>query len=366
MHMISIDTFGITPEGKQAKRFTLSCSGAQVSLTNFGATLLSAKMPDSHGTVSDVVLGFDQIDGYFDNPACYGATIGPSANRTDHGEIFIDGTRYQLPQNDGPNKRNNLHTDLGAGLHKQLWDAQVDDKSNAVRFSFLAEDGLWGLPGTRTFTVRYCLAPAADNSSDAVLTLEQSATTTKPTFVNMTNHTYFNLAGIGSGDVLDCNVRINASNYLPVRSDSVSEGTIEPVAGTPFDFRESKPLGKDINQQNIQLERARGYDHCMLVDGFTPNAAPREALIAHDPKSGRTLTIAITAPGAHLYTGNWLDDTNAKADISFSARDGFAFEPEFMPDCAHHPSWPQPLCTPNTPWHQTIVYRFGCKAPKQA
>lgn len=372
--MISVEAFGPTPQGDVAQRFTLSTACAQVALTNFGATWLSCVLPDAQGTQADVLLGFDKLEGYFDNPACYGATIGPSANRTALGELFVAGTRYQLPQNEGPNQQNNLHTDLAAGLHKRLWQAHADDKNNAVTFSFDAPDGLWGLPGNRHFTVRYTLTeepsqleeasqPGEDaqsgKSAGVVLTIEQRATTDAPTFVNMTNHSYFNLAGIGAGSCLNTHVRINAANYLPVRADSVSEGTIDAVAGTPFDFRQEKPLGQDIDQPSVQLARARGYDHCMVVDGFAPDAAPREALVAHDPESGRTLRISITTPGAHLYTGNWLDDKNAKAGVSFAPRDGFAFEPEFMPDCAHHPAWPQPVCTPEHPWSQTIVYRFG-------
>lgn len=350
--MISIDSFGQTAQGEELFRYTLKSQSIRVSLTNFGATLLTVETPDKDGKLADIVLGFDTLAPYFDNPACYGATIGPSANRTDKGELFIEGTRYQLPQNDGPDLQNNLHTDLACGLHKCVWEADLDDKNNAVIFSYHATDGQWGLPGERHVSVRYTV-------EDDCLRIEQRATTDAPTFVNMTNHSYFNLGGIGSGHCLDTLVKINAHNYLPVRDDSVSEGSIEPVTDTPFDFLQAKPLGQDINQDNIQLKRARGYDHCMIVDGYSSDAAPREALIAHDPRSGRSLTISITAPAAHLYTGNWLSDANAKAGISFGPRDGFAFEPEFMPDCAHHDDWPQPVCTPEHPWSQTIVYQFG-------
>ena len=175
----------------------------------------------------------------------------------------------------------------------------------------------------------------------------------------MTNHSYFNLAGHDSGQVDDQLVRIDANSYLPVREDSVSTGEVLDVTGTPFDFRKMHQLGELITQVDEQLRRARGYDHCLCIDGFERGAAPRHALHAEDPTSGRTLDVAITAPGAHLYTGNWLDDAQAKDGASYTPRCGFAFEPEYYPDAVHHPAWDQPVCTPNAPYRERIVYRFS-------
>ena len=358
--MIEKHPFGTAPDGRTVTVYGLSAGPARVRVMDFGATLLGADVPDAAGNIADVVLGFDALEGYFDNPACYGATVGPSANRTDRGEVPLAGALYQLPKNDGPDQANNLHTDLARGLHKRVWNAQVDEASNAVRFTCTLADGELGLPGARTFTAEYALAQ--DEMGAAVLTLTYGCTTNAETFVNMTNHSYFNLAGHASGSALAQLVGIRAERFLPVRADSVSTGEVRAVAGTPFDFRAPKALGADIDADDEQLLRGHGYDHCFCVDGYEPDATPRPALTAHDPASGRVLEIAITAPGAHLYTGNWLDDSPIKDGGSYTARDGFAFEPEFWPDNVHHDEWEHPVCTPEHPYRSQIVYRFSTAA----
>lgn len=356
--MISQMPFGHAPEG-DVFCYELTAGAARIQVMNFGATLLRVYVPDATGKVADIALGFDKLEGYFDNPACYGGTIGPSANRTDHAEVPLAGTIYHLPANDGPNKQNNLHTDLERGLHKRIWDVALDEDANTVIFSCTLADGELGLPGTRHFRVSYHLE---EQDGAAVLTLDHSCTTDAATYVNMTNHSYFDLAGIGSGHAMDTLVSVAAEHYLPVRKDSVSTGEIRAVTDTPFDFREPKALNKDIEQDDEQLKRARGYDHCFAIEGYAPGNAPRPALHSEDTTSGRTLDIAITAPGAHLYTGNWLSDAQAKDGVDFTPRTGFAFEPEFFPDNVHHNEWEHPVCTPEQPYHQTIVYRFGTRA----
>lgn len=355
--MIKRIPFGSAPDGTPVSTFELSCAGACVRVMDFGATVTGITLPGKDGTVADVLLGFDRLDGYFDNPACYGATIGPSANRTDKGQVTIDGTVYQMAQNDGPDRANNLHTDLDHGLHKRVWDSALDVDTNSVTFTCELADGELGLPGNRHFTVSYTLVVGATGAAE--LHVEQACETDADTFVNMTNHSYFNLAGHDSGSVLDHEVVIDAESYLPQRADNVSSGEIRPVAGTPFDFRAPKPLGLDIDADDEQLEIARGYDHCFCIDGYQANAPVRHALRMKDPTSRRTLDIFITAPGAHLYTGNWLDDTGTKDGAIYRPRDGVAFEPEFWPDNNHHADWEHPVCTTDHPWHSSIVYRFG-------
>lgn len=356
--MIEKSSFGHTPEGCEACVYTLSSGGTRVRVCDFGATLLGIEFAGRDGATADVVLGYDSVAGYAGvNGACYGGTIGPVANRTDRAEVPIGGVTYHLPGNDGPAKENNLHTDLEHGLHKRLWDASVDNDACAVTFSCSLVDGEFGLPGNRTLSVTYALAEDGD---DYVLTLTQSCTTDAETYVNMTNHAYFNLAGHASGSVHDQMVSIDADHFLPVREDSVSEGEILPVAGTPFDFLEPKPLGRDIAENDVQLNRAHGYDHCFCVRGYGEGDGPRHALRATDPASGRTLDILITTPGAHLYTGNWLDDAiGVKDGATYVPRSGFAFEPEFYPDCVHHEDWPQSVCAPGKPYASTIVYRLS-------
>ena len=351
--MVTVTPFGQTPAGAEAHLFELSSGGTVVRVSDFGATLVGVIVPDAEGTRADVVLGFDTLERYAgSNPACYGCTIGPVANRTDRGEVPVDGEVWHLKPNEGPN---NLHTDLDHGLHKRLWSAAVDKNACRVTFTCALSHGELGLPGERVFTAAYELADTG------ALTLTYRCETDRPTFANMTNHAYFNLAGHNAGSVADHVVRVHAARYLPVREDSVSAGEIADVSGTPFDLREGAPLAAGINAHDPLIERAHGFDHCLCVNGYAEDAAPRPALEAWDPASGRTMEVRITAPGAHLYTGNWLGDADAKDGVSYGAHAGFAFEPEFYPDCAHHPTWPQPTCTPDHPYEAAIVYRFGTK-----
>lgn len=199
--MITTTPFGTALSGSPVTVYNLVCAGARVRVMDYGATILGIEVPDASGDVADIVLGFDALDGYFDNPACYGGTIGPSANRTDKGQIEIAGTVYQMACNDGPDKANNLHTDLVRGLHKRVWNATVDEITNTVSFTCELKDGELDLPGNRTFTVAYVLQ--AGPTGAAELTCTQSCVTDADTFVNMTNHTYFNLAGHDAGTVLD-------------------------------------------------------------------------------------------------------------------------------------------------------------------
>jgi|GEM_PF-26543 len=360
--MITADIFGSLPDGCCVTKYTLSTHGVSVSVMDFGATVLSVCIPDRTGVAADVLLGFGDLAGYLDNPACYGSTIGPVANRTDRAEVPLAGRIYHLPANDGPDHANNLHTDLARGLHKRLWSTELFEDDNAVRFSCELADGELGLPGNRRFAVTYRLDKEAqkDGADGGVrLEVEHVCETDAETYVNMTNHSYFNLAGHASGVCLSQRVSIDAETFLPLRADSVSAGESLSVADTPFDFRSLKELGADIECGNAQLDRARGYDHCFCVAGYARGAAPRHALRAVDDASGRTLDIFITAPGAHLYTGNWLGDEGAKDAASYGPHDGFAFEPEYYPDAVHHAEWPQPVCAPDRPYRERIVYRFG-------
>lgn len=224
--MITTTPFGTALSGSPVTVYNLVCAGARVRVMDYGATILGIEVPDASGDVADIVLGFDALDGYFDNPACYGGTIGPSANRTDKGQIEIAGTVYQMACNDGPDKANNLHTDLVRGLHKRVWNATVDEITNTVSFTCELKDGELGLPGNRTFTVAYVLQ--AGPTGAAELTCTQSCVTDADTFVNMTNHTYFNLAGHDAGTVLDQIATIDAEAFLPQRQDNVSSGEFAP------------------------------------------------------------------------------------------------------------------------------------------
>ena len=351
--------FGTAPDGTPVSVYTLACEGVTARVMDFGATLLGLSAPDAKGEAADLVLGFDELGGYFNDPAFYGCSVGPSANRVEDGLLTIAGKSYQLPKNDGPNMRNNNHSDFDHGLHKRVWDAAPSEDGTGCTFTCKVADGEFGLPGNRTFTARYELSPA--EKGGVALTLAYRCESDAETYVNMTAHTYWNLAGHASDKVYDQVVCINADDFLPLRDDNVSLGEVWPVAGTPFDFRRPKPLGQDIGADDAQLAQGRGYDHCFCVDGYEEGAAPRPAFHAEDPKSGRTLDISVTTPGAHLYTGNWLDDSPAKDGATYTPNCGFAFEPEYWPNNNRHEDWVHPVCTPAHPYEQTIVYRFSVK-----
>ena len=362
--MIKQIPFGTTPDGLAVTIFEIACPGttARVRLMNLGASLVGFDTPARDGSLADIVLGCDDVAGYLASGACFGATVGPSANRSGNAEVIVDGISYHLPKNSGPHLENNLHTDLELGLHKRVWHAEELNDQNAVRFTCKITDGEFGLPGERTFSALYTLRAVENgNGSAAQLTLEYVCTTDAPTFVNMTNHCYFNLAGNGSGPVYDQQVQILADAYLPQREDNVSRGDVAAVAGTPFDFRKPKPIGRDIQAADDQLTVANGYDHCFCVDGYTEDGAPRPALTAFDPASGRELKISLTTPAAHLYTANGLGGDKGKGGIIHQPRCAFAFEPEFYPDSSHHADWPHPVCNPDRPFESTISWRFSMR-----
>ena len=355
--MIKTTSFGTLPDGREAHVFELSDGVARVRVSDYGAAVLGIDVPDRAGALADVVLGFGDLAGYLGpNPAFYGGTVGPVANRTDRAEVPLGDTVHHLAHNDGPELANNNHTDAERGLHKRLWDAVVDDGANTVRMSCRLADGELGLPGNRTFSASFSLA--ADGAAH-VLTVAYGCETDAPTYVSMTNHTYMNLAGHDAGPVLGEVVVAEADSFLPLRPDCVSAGEVRPVANTPFDFRSPRVLGDAVDADDEQIKIGRGYDHCMCIRGWEPGAAPRPALHVVEPVSGRALDVLVTTPGAHLYTGNWLGDEGAKDGASYAPRDGLAFEPEFYPDNIHHPEWPQAVWGPDRPYAQTIVYRFS-------
>ncbi len=351
--------FGTAPDGTPVSVYTLRCAGVTARVMDFGATLLGVDAPDAQGNVADLVLGFGSLEGYFDDPAFYGCSVGPSANRVEDGQLTIAGKTYQLPTNDGPNNRNNNHSDFDHGLHKRVWAAEPSADGASCTFTISVADGEYGLPGNRTFIARYGLSVA--EKGGVALTLTYLCSSDAETYVNMTAHTYWNLAGHDSGKALGQIACINASKFLPLRDDNVSLGEVWPVAGTPFDFRRPKALGQDIEEEDAQLVQGKGYDHCFVIEGYTEDGEPRHAFHAEDPESGRTLDISVTTPGAHLYTGNWLDDSPAKDGATYTPNCGFAFEPEFWPNNNRHEDWEHPVCKPGHPYEQTVVYRISVR-----
>lgn len=271
------EKFGVTKDGREVYAYTLSnANGMSAKIIDYGAILVSLMVPDQNGVAEDVVLGYDSMEGYFANGSFFGATIGPSANRIGGASFEIDGTTYEIDDNDGGN---NLHSHKENGYHKQLWTASAG--TDSVTFTLEGRDGEMGFPGNKKVSVTYSL------SEDNALKLSYHVSADKNTIVNMTNHTYFNLAGHKAGKIEDHLLRLAASCYTPTVPGSIPTGEIAPVAGTHFDFTKKKPIGQDINADFEQLKLGQGYDHNFVIDGA--DGTLREFAEVEDPKSGRKI-----------------------------------------------------------------------------
>ena len=351
-HKLEKQPFGKTADGEQADVYTFrNASGMEVKITNYGGTIVSIKVPDRNGKYDDVVLGFDSLDGYTSktNTGYFGAIIGRYANRIAHGTFKLDGKEYHVPTNDGPNA---LHGGL-KGFDKRLWDAKEVSDSNgpALELHYLSRDGEEGFPGNLNVTVRYSLG----NKND--LRIDYRATTDKDTVLNLTNHSYFNLAGAGSETVLNHKLTLAADRYTPIDGTLIPTGAIESVAGTPFDFRKPTAVGERINSDNEQLKLGKGYDHNFVLTrkgrGLTLAAKVEE------PNSGRTLEVLTTQPGVQFYSGNFLNGTNHGVGGVYRYRSALCLETQHFPDSPNHSNFPSTVLHPGEQFHETTVLRFS-------
>ena len=346
------ESFGKTPDGGQADLYILrNKNGMEVAITNYGATVVRMKVPDRHGKVEDVALGYDSLEGYINDKAYFGATVGRYANRIAHGRFTLNGHVYTLPKNNGDNT---LHGGT-SGFNKRLWKAEdvSTPAAAAVQMSYLSKDGDQGFPGNMSVDVRFTLAD--DNS----LKIEYAATSDKDTVVNLTNHTYFNLAGQGHGDVLQQQVLLHASRFTPINGDLIPTGEIASVKGTPLDFMQSTALGARINADYEQLKLAHGYDHNFVLDG-KPGRKAVLAARAYDPGSGRVLEVWTTQPGVQLYSGNFLDGTVAgKGGVKYPRRSGFCLETQHFPDSPNQPKFPSTELKAGRWFRSTTTYKFS-------
>lgn len=338
--------FGKTADGTAADIFTLkNANGVEVRITNYGGIITSLKTPDRNGSSADIVLGFDTLGGYLDGHPYFGAVIGRYANRIALGRFRIDGVAYRLAMNSGPN---HLHGGV-KGFDKQVWDAEIIG-DNSVRLSRVSADGEEGYPGNLQVAVAYALT----NYNELIV--EYQATTDLPTHVNLTQHSYFNLAGPG-GDVLGHELTIDADRYTPVDAASIPTGTLAPVAGTPFDFRKPALIGARINAKHPQIAHGRGYDHNYVLnrDGNTLEFAARVV----EPASGRVLEVATTEPGMQFYTGNFLDGgITGKGGVAYPRHGGFCLETQHYPDTPNKPDFPPTLLRPGSTYSSRTVYKF--------
>lgn len=345
--------FGTLDDGRAVEAVTLrNGAGLAARILTYGATLQTLETPDRHGTPGDVVLGYDTLAAYIARPQFFGATIGRYANRIRDGRFRLDGHDYQVPPTDGANA---LHGGR-AGFDKRLWTI-ASHSAREVTLRRLSEDGEEGFPGALEVELTYALA------DDNALTIAFAARTDRPTVVNLTNHSYFNLAGEGSGSALDHILTIAADRITPVDATLIPTGELMPVADTALDFRTPRRIADRIRDAGeTQLVRARGYDfNYVLHDGVT--AAPRPAVRVEDPFTGRVMTIETTEPGVQFYSGNFLDATTAgKSGRLYRQGDGLAFETQHFPDSPNHPHFPTTRLDAGLTWRTTTIWRFTTSA----
>ena len=327
---------------------TTNSNGITAKWIARGATLTELHVPDSQGQMVDVVLGFDDLSGYesCDNQH-FGCTTGRYANRIKAGKFTLDGVDYQLATNVGPN---HLHGGPKQGLDKVTWDAEPLE--NGVCFSYSSPDGEESFPGKLDVEVTYTL------DDDNALRIEYQATTDKPTIINLTNHSYFNLAGHGSGSVLDHEVWIDADRLTDVDDEAIPTGKLTDIAGTPFDFRKRQPLGDRIGE--LTDTAAGGYDHNYVLNGTSGGDSGTVRKIAElvDPQSGRKMEVATDQPGVQLYTGNGLRGQIAKGGHTYASRSAVCFETQHFPDSPNQPDFPTTVLRPGETYRHTCIYRF--------
>jgi aldose 1-epimerase len=349
---IEKDVFGTMPDGTVVDRYTLTNGrGMRVRVITYGGILQSIEVPDRHGRAGNVALGFDNLTDYVERNPYFGCITGRYANRIAGGKFTLDGTEHQLAVNDGPN---HLHGGE-AGFDKRVWQASEVTQRDAVgvRLTYTSPDGEENYPGTLTTTVTYLL------TRNNEIKIDYLATTDAPTIVNLTNHTYFNLAGEGSGDIYDHRLRLNASRYTPVDDTLIPTGELATVDGTPMDFRRPTAIGDRIRNGFEQLVIGRGYDHNYVLDRRDATSLELAAVVA-EPRSGRTLTITTTEPGIQFYSGNFLDGTLVgTSDRMYRQGDAFALETQHFPDSPNQPSFPSTILRPGDGFTSRTVYRFS-------
>jgi aldose 1-epimerase len=342
---ITKQAFGHTADGTGVDLYTLADDKVEVRITNYGGIIVSLRAPDRKGKLDDIVLGYDSLDHYIAKTAYFGAIIGRYANRIAHGSFQLDGKTYSIPKNDGDNT---LHGGI-IGFDKVVWKAH--EIKNGIDLTYVSKDGDQGFPGTLTTTVRYTLV-----GND--LRIEYSATTDKDTVLNLTNHSYFNLAGQAKGDVLGHVVKINASKITPVDASLIPTGELKSVEGTPFDFRTPHAIGERIDANDEQLRFGVGYDENFVLDH--PEDQLFETAEVYEPTTGRILKVLTTQLAVQFYSGNHLDGSiTGKEGRVYKPRFAFCLETEHYPDSPNHANFPSTELRPGQKFHSVTVYQFS-------
>ncbi len=343
------ERYGAMPDGAQIDILTLrNANGVTIRAITYGGIVTSIEVPDRAGRPGDVALGFDSLAGYLTAHPFFGAIVGRYGNRIGAATFTLDGARYTLAKNNGPN---NLHGGE-KGFDKQVWNAQAVPGRNAIEFTRTSVNGEEGFPGSLSVRVTYELTDKNE------LIVDYFATTDKATPVNLTQHTYFNLAGEGSGDILGHQLTINADRYTPVDETLIPTGELAPVQGAPFDFRQPTAIGARINEAHAQLKNGQGYDHNWVLNR-TGDGLQLAARVV-EPTSGRTLEVTTTEPGLQFYSGNFLDGTiKGKSGHVYGRRAGFCLETQHFPDSPNKPEFPSTILRPGQEYRSKTVFAFG-------
>lgn len=343
--------FGTTEDGTAIDRYTLSnANGMKVQITNYGGIVTSILVPDKNGKLADVVLGYDNLEGYLKNNPYFGCIVGRYGNRIARGKFKIDGKEYSLATNNGPN---HLHGGL-KGFDKVVWTAKEirSQQTVGLELSYWSKDGEEGYPGNLAVTVAYTL------SNDNALRIDYQATTDQPTICNLTNHSYFNLKDAGATPILDHELLLDADYITPVDSTLIPTGKLQPVAGTPFDFRTPTTIGARIDAEDEQLRFGRGYDHNFVLNGQLGTL--RRVGKLSEPTSGRLLEIWTTEPGIQFYSGNFLDGSiTGKNGTVYQFRHGLCLETQHYPDSPNQPNFPTTILKPGEKYQTTTIYKFS-------
>lgn len=334
--------------GLPVKLYQLTNSnGMEACVTNYGGRIVSLMVPNREGKMIDVVLGYDSIADYLNNDGNFGALIGRYGNRINQGRFMLDSVEYQLPQN---NYNHCLHGGP-VGFHNRVWHA-FQSGDNSLKLTLNSKDGEDGFPGNIKVTVTYTL------TDDNALDIQYEAETDKKTILNLTNHSYFNLSGDPSTDILDHVLWFDANGYTPIDSTFMTTGEIAPVEGTPFDFRTPKSIGKEIEADNEQLKNGKGYDHNMVLNH--PGDLNIKAARLVSPKSGVVMSVYTTEPGIQFYAGNFLDGTNiGKKGKVYGKRNAVCLETQHFPDSPNKPQWPSVVVGPKETYKSRCIYKFA-------
>ncbi|HKG33140.1 MAG TPA: aldose epimerase family protein [Gemmatimonadales bacterium] len=348
---VTVAPFGRMPDGKAVEVYTLTnVRGMEVRAITYGAVIQAIRVPDRAGRLDDIALGYDSMQGYLTSSPYFGAVVGRYANRIARGRFALEGRSYRLAINNAPN---HLHGGL-KGYDKVLWEAQAFQRGDTVGVTFqhTSPDGDEGYPGTLRVSVSYSLNPSNE------LVVEYRAIADRATPVNLSQHSYFNLAGEGRGDILGHVLEINADRYTPVDSTLIPTGALASVAGTPFDFRSPTAIGARIDQPDPQLKYGKGYDHNFVLN--RTGGALVHAVHVLEPETGRTLDIATTEPGLQFYSGNFLDGTiTGKGGHRYRHRSALVLETQHFPDSPNQPSFPSTILRSGQEYRSKTVFTFG-------